>query len=234
LLLARLELAVVVLDDLGFVDIHRELVAFGLAEEGAFDFFDVDFDVAADRGPGLEGFFDDLEGAIAFEGDDVADLAEVGGDVDLFAVNEDVAMVDELASTGTGAGESHAIDEVVETGFEDAEEGETGDGGILLRDQEEAAELTFGDAVEVAKLLLLEELDAVFGGLPLAIVTMLAGAIGTLLEFVAGFEDGESKVAAGLVDRFLIGHVHVSFLCACKVQRASSVFPGVGISVRLQ
>ena len=108
-----LELAVVVLDDLGFVDLLGKLVALGFAEVGAAELGFVDFDIADGGGLGFKGFLDAFERAVTFEGDHVVDGAEIGGDVDLLAVDEDVAMVDELSGTGAGPGEAHAIDEVV-------------------------------------------------------------------------------------------------------------------------
>ena len=152
-----LELAVVVLDDLGFLDVEGELVAFRLTGEGALELLGLDGDIRGDGEFALDAFLDDLERAVTFEGDDVADRAEVGGDVDLLAVDEHVAVVHELTGTSAGAGEAHAEDEVVEAALQDAEEGEAGDGRVFLREDEEAAELALIEAIEGAKLLLLED-----------------------------------------------------------------------------
>ena len=178
-----LELAVVVFDDGGFVDVEWELVALGEPGEGSAELIGVDADIATAGGYGLHGFPDDLQWALFFEGDDVADLAKAGCDVALLAVDKDVSMVDELTGAGTSAGESHAIDEVVEPGLKDPEEGEAGDGRILLGEDEETTELTLIDAVEVPELLFLKKLDSVFGGLPLTILAVLARAIRPLLQF---------------------------------------------------
>lgn len=204
-----LELAVVEFDDLAFLDVAGELVALRKAGEGAFELFGVDFDVSNGSGLGIHGLFDDFQRAIAFEADDVVDLAKVRGDVNLLAVDEDVAVIDELTGAGAGAGEAHAIDEVVKTGFEDAEEGKTGDGFLIgLGDKEQAAELTLIHAIEGAKLLLFEELSSVFGSLPLAILAVLARAIGPFLELISGFKDREIEVTGFLPRRFGVpGHI---------------------------
>ena len=195
-----LELAVVVFDDGGFVDVEWEFVTLRKSGEGSAELLSVNADIAAAGGFGLHGFPDDLQRALLFEGDDVADLTKAGSDVALLAVDKDVSMVDELTGAGTGAGESHTIDEVVEPGLKDPEEGETGDGGVLLSKDEETTELTLVDAIEVPEFLLLKELDSVFGGFPLAILAVLAGAIRPLLQFVARLESREVKVA-GLFPR---------------------------------
>ena len=181
---------------------------------------------------GIDAFLDDLEGSIALEGDDVADLAEVGSDVDFLAVDEDVPVVDELTGRGAGAGEAHAVDEVVEAGFEDAEEREARDGFLVsLGKDEQAAELTLVDAIEGAKLLLLEELLAVFGRLALAVLAVLARTIGSLLQFITGLESGETKVTA-LFPRATSVSRHVSCLLSRAKRGVPLPFPGCPCSVR--
>ena len=151
MLLARLglELAVVEFDDLAFLNVGGQFVALRQTEEGAGELLGVHFDVADGSGLGIEGFLHHLEGAVAFEGDDVVDGAKVGRDIDLLAIDEDMAVVDELAGAGASAGEAHAIDEVVETGLEDAEEGEAGNGFLVgFGDEEQAAELTLNATIK--------------------------------------------------------------------------------------
>jgi len=212
-----LQFAVVVLDDRGFVDIERELVALGEPGEGSGELVGIDGDVADGSGPGLHGFLDHFERAFLFEADDVADLAEAGSDIALLAIHEDVAVVHELTGAGAAAGESHAIDEVVEPGLKDPEEGETGDGRVFLSDEEEATELALVDAVEVAELLLFEKLAAVFGGFPLAVVAVLARAIGTLLQLLAGLEDREIEVAGLFPSAFGVPR-HLCVLLSLRLQ----------------
>lgn len=230
--LGESELAVVELDDLALLDIARELVALRKANEGALELLSVDFDVISDYGVAIDRLFDDLEGAIALEGDDVVNGAKVRGDIDFLAVDEDVAMVHELAGAGAGPGEAHAINEVIEATFEDAEESKSGDGVFIgFRNLEEAAELTLVHAIKGAELLLLEELGSVFGRLPFAVLAVLARAIGSFLELISRLEDGETKVTGFLPRRFGVPR-HISCLLSLrhKVQSVPSIFPGVGFS----
>ena len=225
MLLARLglELAVVEFDDLAFLNVGGQFVALRQTEEGAGELLGVHFDVADGSGLGIEGFLHHLEGAVAFEGDDVVDGAKVGRDIDLLAIDEDMAVVDELAGAGASAGEAHAIDEVVETGLEDAEEGEAGDGFLVgFGDEEQAAELTLIHAIEGAELLLLEELGAVFA--------VLARAVGPFLEFVSGLKDGEIEVTGFLPRRFGVpGHYFMSPFFALQSQECLLHLPGCRI-----
>ncbi len=213
----RSEKAVVVLDDLGFLDVLGEFVSLGEADEFTEELLGIDGHKADGSGFGIEGLLDHFEGAGLLKGDLVADGAEVGGDVNLLAIDQDVAMVDELAGPSTGAGESHTIDEIVQTGLEDAEEGKTSDGRFLLRDEEETAELAFVDTIEGAKLLLLSQLDAVFRGFPLAVLAVLARAIGALFEFVPGLQGGEIEVAGFLPRRSGVPR-HISCLLSLRTK----------------
>ena len=186
------EQAVVPLDDLGFLNLEREFVTLWHAEEFAGEFVRVDFDEANGGWTGFHGFLDALQWGLFLEGDHIVDLAEVGRDVDLLAIDEDVSVVDELTGTCAGAGESDAIDEVVQAGFEDAEEGESGDGRLFLGDQEETTELTLVKAVVEAEFLLFSKLSAVFGWFSFAVLSVLARAICSFLELISSFEDGET------------------------------------------
>src|SRR5205807_3415341 len=94
--------------------------------------------------------------------DRLARLHEVGRDVYLAAVNEDVAVVHHLPSHRPTAGESHTIDDVVEPTLEQLEQVLAGRArpanglGVI------AAELTLSHAIDGLHLLLLKQLDAVF------------------------------------------------------------------------
>lgn len=207
---SRLQQAVVVFDDLSFVDVQRKFVSLRQAGEGSGEFLVVDGDVSRDGRLSFDGFLDDLQRAGLDESDDVSDFAEIGRDVDFLAVHGNVAMVDQLAGSGAGAGESHAIDEVVQTGFQDAEEGQAGNGVFFLGQDEEAAELTFGNAIEFAELLLLDELLSVFGRFALPVLTMLARPIGALFQFVAGLRDGKTKTAGLFPSGFGVSRHYMS------------------------
>ena len=186
------EQAVVPLDDLGFLDIEREFVTLWHAEEGSLELLSVDGDESDGRWAGIHGFLDALEWGLFFEGDHIVDFAEVGRDINLLAVDKDVAVVDELTGSCASAGESDAIDEVVQAGFKDAEEGKSGDGRLFLCDEEEAAELTLVQTIVVAEFLLLSKLSGVLGWFSLAVLSVLTRTKWSLLEFVSSFEDGET------------------------------------------
>ena len=135
-------------------------------------------------------------------------------------------MVNELTGRWTGPSETDAVDEVIKTGLEDTEEGETGDGLFFLRKHEHLAELPFVEAIEITEFLLLEKLGSVFGWLPLAVLAMLTRPIGALFEFLAGFEEGEIKMT-GFAPRAsgVPRHMFVSFLRVAKLG-CFPFFPG--------
>ena len=191
-----LQQTVVVLDDLRFVDVLRELIALRQTGEGSGELLGFYFDVGRDGGLAFEGLFHALKRSGLFEGNHIVNLAKIGRDVDFLAVNEDVAMVHELTGRGSRTGEAHAEDEVVETALKNAEEGQTSDGSILFGNHEETAELAFVYAVEFLQLLLLKKLGSVLGRLPFAIRAMLARTIRTTLEFLAGLRSAETEVTS--------------------------------------
>jgi hypothetical protein len=177
------------------ISFGRKLVALRQTIEGAAKLSSINRDIGRGKRFAIEGFLDDLERALLFEGDDIADFAEIARNVDLLAIHGDVTVIDKLTSSGASAGEAHPVDEVIEAALQDAEEGKTSDGLIFLSDHEETTELTLIDAVEFLELLFLKQLGAVFGSLPLAILTMLARAISSLFELIAGLKHGETEMA---------------------------------------
>jgi hypothetical protein len=92
---------------------------------------------------------------------DVAGLQRVGRDVDLLAVDEEVAVAHELTSLRARGGEAHAVDRVVEAPFEQLEQRLAGDAAGAVGHFEVAAELIFEHAVGALDLLLLAQLHAV-------------------------------------------------------------------------
>ena len=102
--------------------------------------------------------------SLFLEGDDLAGLDEVAGDVDLAAVDQDVAVADDLAGGPDGAADAEAADDVVETGFEEGEHGVAGITTGFLGHLHETAELALKHAEVELELLLLDHADAVFGG----------------------------------------------------------------------
>src|SRR5690606_38189661 len=113
----------------------------------------------------------------------VARLDLIGRDVDPLAVDEDVAVGDELTGREHGGNELGPVDDGVETALEQADQGLAGvlldAGGFRI----ELAERLLGDRAVVAlELLLGTQLQAVIRGLALAALAVLAGAISTGIE----------------------------------------------------
>jgi hypothetical protein len=69
-------------------------------------------------------------------------------------------MANKLPGLLPGVGESHAIDDVVETGFQNLEEIVARDAAATLGLHEVFVELTLHDAVEPSHLLLLAKLES--------------------------------------------------------------------------
>src|SRR3954471_3931207 len=113
--------------------------------------------------------------------DDVVGLDLVAGDVDAAAVHEEVTVPHELARLRTGRGESEAIDRVVETRLEHAQQVVTGDAALLVRLLVVGAELRLEQAVVPAGLLLLAQLQQVLALLDPA-AAVLARRIGAALD----------------------------------------------------
>ncbi len=88
-----------------------------------------------------------------------ADL--IGRDVDLLAVDPEMAVVDELTGLGAGCGETGAPHDVVETLLQHPQEVLAGDAGATGGFLVIAAELLLEHAVHGAELLLLAKLDLV-------------------------------------------------------------------------
>src|SRR3954452_11091756 len=88
----------------------------------------------------------ELEGALA-DLDDVVLGHPVARDVDLDTVDEEVAVPDELAGGVAGGGEAGPIDDVVETGLEDAQQVLAGLAGAPVGLLVVPAELLLEDAV---------------------------------------------------------------------------------------
>src|SRR5581483_4704001 len=136
----------------------------------------------------------------------VARLEDKAGDVALAAVDQDVAVGDQLPSRGSRRGEAEAVYDVVEAALHDAEQHLAGVLGRARSEGEVAAELLLQHAVESLQLLLLAEADAVFAELAAAVVhagrgvAALDGALGALAATTLEVEL-DAFAAAELADR---------------------------------
>src|SRR3954451_21381134 len=134
----------------------------------------------------LQGLLRDVDDVV------LADL--VRRDVDLLAVDPEVAVHDELAGVATRAGEPGAVDHVVEAALEELQQVVAGlalaTAGFLVV----ADELLLHHAVGETSLLLLTELQEVLGLLD-ATAAVLAGGVGTLLEGSVAADEVDTETA---------------------------------------
>ena len=110
------------------------------------------------------------------DGDDVACLYKVRGDIDLLAVNCEMSVRNKLSCFGAAHCEACAVDNVVQTALEQLEEVLALHTGHLLSQLEVMMELLLQQAVVLLCLLLLAELGCVLTCL-FSALTVLAGGI---------------------------------------------------------
>src|SRR5512134_1344028 len=148
----------VVLDHELLVELERHLVAGRQRGHAAGELVGLDAHPVWLLGAG-EGLLDGLEVLRLAAGRahlDAVALAHVErGDVSAPAIDEEVAMAHQLAGLRPAARETHAVDDVVETGLEQPEEVLTGHAGARLGRLEVALEGALVDHVDAPHLLLL-------------------------------------------------------------------------------
>ena len=174
------DLAGVVFDHAHGFDGERDRVDGGKADELDLELFLVDLEIG--RGFGGDGLGDlgDLRGLFGVDGDDLAGLHDVGGAVDDLAVNEDVAVADELLGREDGGRETGVVDDAVEAGFDALHHDFVGLAFDALGVEVRGAELAFGERVVGSEFLLFEHHFAV--GREFFAVRVLAletGGVGT-------------------------------------------------------
>ena len=118
----------------------------------------------------------------SLDADRVARLDRVGRDVDLAAVDREVAVAHQLPRLRPRGGEAEAVDHVVEAALQQLEQRLAGDAARAVRHLEVAAELVLEHAVDALDLLLLAQLQAVADDLRLAQLAVLAGGHVALLD----------------------------------------------------
>src|SRR5690606_19569218 len=117
--------------------------------------------------------------------DDVGLLHEGRRDVDLLAVDPDVAVADELAGHVAGLGEAPAVDHVVEPALQQGEQVVARLALLAVRLDVVLVELPLQHAVDAPRLLLLAKLQQVLGLLRPA-ATVLTRRVGTDLDRALG------------------------------------------------
>jgi len=109
------------------------LVARGQTDDGGLEGLGVQREPAGDVADAV--FFEAARGKLAggrrvLNLDLVAGLHAVARDVDLVAVNADVAVIDELAGGRAALGEAEEVNDAVETGLEELQEALAGDAAL--------------------------------------------------------------------------------------------------------
>src|SRR5579883_1429084 len=186
----------IVLDDEMLLDIRVDVCAGRGAEDAAGHGIGIQAEPGRDS-PVLQHLLEPREVCILatarMHTDDLPDLRLVRRDVYLAPIDRDVPVGDELARLRSRVGEAETEDYVVQPHLEDAQEILTGRSRAPLSLLEVPTELAFEDAVDEARLLLLPELEAVFGH--------LAAALGVLARWI--------RLAAG-INRTLGGETALS------------------------
>src|SRR5690554_4521309 len=215
----------VVLDDLQLVDGDDDVLASRTVQEPALERLGVELqpraelpaaallDVGADHRVLLRprGDLDLVAGAQA-----------VGRDVHALAVDEDVAVGDELARLTAGVSDPQAVDDVVQPRLQELQEDRAGRalglGGLL----EEVVELLLAHVVVDAQLLLLAQAHPVVARLAATALAVLAGRVGVGLHVALNLRrlDEVHALAAAKLDYRSSVATHVSPLsltgaCAC-------------------
>ena len=110
--------------------------------------------------------------------DHVTLLNDIGGDVHTLAVDQEVAMVDQLAGLGAGSSHACAVHHVIQPALQKLEQVFAGNplhgGGAVIG----AFKLRFKNAISTARLLLLTKLRAILTHFTLTGLAMLAGRCG--------------------------------------------------------
>ncbi len=112
----------------------------------------------------------------------VADINQVGRNVDPFSVDHKVVMPDEMAALCSGIGEAKTIYDVIQTAFEKDQQVRAGDTLFSVGFFEKEPELLFGKAIRVLDFLFLTKLNAVVGGFASTPLPMLSGGVASPIK----------------------------------------------------
>src|SRR5262249_23419812 len=102
-----------------------------------------------------------IDPALLLDGDDLALGHPIRRDRDLFAVDQEMAVADELPRLRARCREAERVDDVVETSLELLEQVRAGNSLPPLRPRERQAKLALEQAVHALDLLLFAQLDSV-------------------------------------------------------------------------
>ena len=172
------------LNDQRFVHIEVNVFTNRSCNDFSFKSIAVNFEPLRDRMRGI--FFDHsldlIEGAALFhDGNNLARLGEIRGDVNSLAVHGEMAVYNELARFGAAARPTASVNDVVESRFEDRKELFTGFAGLFRSHFVVFCKLAFQNAVVALGLLLRAKLRTVFGSL-FASLAVLTGGVCSALD----------------------------------------------------
>ena len=211
-----LRLLRVELDDELLLRVHRNGVARGQLQQPSGCVVGVDRQPRDRRTPGrvfLRQLDAELLAVLGRHAHFLARHHPIAGNVDLASVHFDVAVPDQLARAAARRRETHAVDDVVEPGFERHQQVGALDAGQPRRARIGVAELRLGQAVHPLDLLLFAQLLGVLGHLapatsrlpvlPRRILAALDGALlgqaaGALEEQLGAFAPAEAALWSGV------------------------------------
>ncbi len=110
---------------------------------------------------------------------------DIGGDIHFSAVDGEEPVAHQLPGGVSGTGQSHPVNHVVESHFQQLQEVFPGHPLPTVRDFEIFPELLFQNAVDAAHFLFFPQLNAVFGKLGPAL-PVLAGGVRPFIDGAFG------------------------------------------------
>ena len=134
------------------------------------------------------------------ESDNIAFLDTVRGNVNTLAVYSEMSVSNELSCLTSCESETHSVNYVIKSGFEDSDKVITGLALHLGSDLEVVVEGLFKHAVDELQLLLFLELHTILRNLFSAVSTGIS--LGLLRN--AHYHGADAQVSASLEDRFFI------------------------------
>ena len=173
-------LACVVLDDVHDLDVRGDLIKLRSAHQSRLEVVEIDVKVSGSGGIVLLGGLGGGRRLLSVDADHLSLFDEAAGTVNTFAIDKDVAVVDDLLGSKDGGGKTGVVHQSVKTLGEETEE--------LLVSLTDAAlgfgvsdlELLLADGVVVAELLLLKLQFTIGGKFDAFAFSVGSGSVGTL------------------------------------------------------
>ena len=122
-------------------------------------------------------------------------------------------MVDQLTGSPASSGEAHAVNDVVQTGFQQAQEVVALNASHLFSLNVSVGELTFINTIHVSNSLLFTQLSAVVAQLDALCRSMLTWRISAALQFLACFQNREAQTTGNFPNGSSISCHFNSSLC---------------------